>query len=445
MVTLTPQVAEEKKEEKKEKKKDIQTETTFDYEKTSLDDKSKEQLKYFMQIKPLIKKINAMQGPDRNGKIFRRRISKLLKKAAEISTEEAQREYLDALAAGVKSNDFDSSSSKWLNGSGYKVDIIIKPRPGKKTRALDMYVMLKHTEYTEKARKYISILDKMVENIPVREDLAPFDISLISPIIVSEVVFSSRPDQFILVFPDNPAKDKPNEFKIVIFSNILASYFKKFIEPLAKQVFSKTVAEAVDFDSYLSNIILHRLSFYLGPIFIAQQGDGVVLIKDRLKNMFYYVEDIRAEAAAISNIQVLIDEKMIKEELKKNIYSTYVVSLLRRIILDPKGKTAMPALFQFNQLLKSGGITFDINTKKLGIDKKQLGNGVRRLTLMAAQYEKAGNYEEIERLIKGVATNPSDELKELFENLKKEPGKAHIKKAKTLKNKTTGEEEKKRY
>ena len=87
-----------------------------------------------------------------------------------------------------------------------------------------------------------------------------------------------------------------------------------------------------------------------------------------------------------------------------------MVSLVRRILVDPRGKSAIPALLQFNQLFKSGGITFDLNAKKIGIDKKQLEKGVRTLMLTAAQYERAGDYEDIEKLITGGASTPSDEL-----------------------------------
>lgn len=421
IVALHPQAAEEKKEEEK---KDTQAEVAFVYDKTALDEKSQQQLNVFMQIKPLIEKINRQQGADRGGKVFRRKISRLLRKAAGIAADQQQKEYLIALSGDIRTGNFEASSSKWLDRTDYKVDIIITPRPGKTSRGLDIYILSNQAEYTKTAEKYISILDKMLDNIAIRDDLAPLDITVISPFIVSEAVFSSCPERYILVFPELPVKEKANKFKVVILCNILESYFNAFIKPLATRVFTKKLAECVDFKSYLSNIILHRLSYYLGPIFVTQQGDGVVSIKDRLKKMFRYIEDTRAEAAAIGSTRVLIDEKLVSEDQGKNIYSTYVVSLVRRILVDPRGKSAIPALLQFNQLFKSGGITFDLNAKKIGIDKKQLEKGVRTLMLTAAQYERAGDYEDIEKLITGGASTPSDELKALLKKLMKRPATA---------------------
>lgn len=416
------------KKEKEEEGKDAQTEVKFDFGKSTLDDKSKEQLKYFLQVPPLIKKINAWEGPARSIKVFKRRIAKLLKKAADISTDTPQKDYLNALSADVKTNNFSTSSSRWLNLSDHKVDIIVKVKSQKKPQKLEIFILLKHPEYTKTAEKYTSILDKMMENIPLRERLGRIDASVISPIIVADVAFTSNPNQFVSVFPDTYAKDKVDKFKIVIFSNILESYFKKFLEPLAGQIFTKKWAERVDFNSYLSNIIMHRVSHYSGPIFINQKSDKVVLIKDRLKDLFYYVEEIRAEAAAICNTQVLIDAKLITEEQEKNIYSTYVTSLIGNLITNPESKTARNALTQFNHYIKSGGIIFDLNTNKLKIDKEQFGTSARRLMLQAAQLEVTGNYEEAQQLIDGKLASPSDELKKLLKNLTKRPRKAQNKK-----------------
>lgn len=436
---------EEKKEEsnkeaevKKDEKKAAQSELKFDYEEAALDDISKEQLRYFLQVPPLIEKINAGKEAGSNVKVLRRRAARLLKKAAEIARDTPQKEYLDALSADIKTHDFSSSQAKWLNQTGHKIDIIIHPRSKKKSRELKIFILLEHTEHTKKIEKYITAADKMLEKTPIREGLVPIDAALIAPIIVADVVYSFRPDQFMLAFPAVFEKDRNTNFKIVFFRNVLESYFNKFVKPLSEKALTKKWAELVDFDSYLSNIIMHRVAHYIGPIFVDQKSDKVVLVKDKLKDLFFDIEEIRAEAAAIYSTQVLIDEKLISEEQEKKIYSTYITSLLSTYITDPDSKTALPTLIQINHQLKSEGIIFDLNAKKLKIDKEQLAQSVRRLMLMTAQVEGSGNYEEADQMLKGNLSSPSDELKELLINIKRKPRKLPKKK-----DKPKGKEEKK--
>ncbi len=413
------EAGEVKKEEKKEAKQDVKSGVTVDVEKANLDEKSKEQLKCFTQIQSLVKKLNDRQGEDRRGKIFRRRAARLLKKAALLSTDTLQKEYLEALSADIKSNNFSSSASKWLNQTDHKLDIIIKPEPHKNSKKLDIFLLVKHEEYSKTAKKYISVMDKMLGKIPLREELVPFDASLISPIIVSDVVSPLKKNQFMLVFPDDSIKTGTNKFKILIFRNILETYFNDFLKPLSLQIFTKKQAELVDFNSYLTNIILHRLSHYFGPIFLEQESDRVVLIKDKLKDLFYCLEEIRAEATALYSIRTLVDDKLLSEDQDKNIYATYLVSLFKRISADPKSKTGTAALIQLNQHLRSGAVTFDLNSKKMKMDKEQMEKSVMRLALSATRVEKTGDYEEAQRLIKGSLASPADELKELYMNLKK--------------------------
>ncbi|MFC2155666.1 hypothetical protein ACFLRB_04160 [Acidobacteriota bacterium] len=435
------EAGDEKKEEKKEEKQDVKTEVTVDVEKINLDEKSKEKLKYFEQIQSLVKEINNRQGDKCWGNIFRRRAARLLKKAAGLSTETLQKEYLEALSADIKSNDFSASAAKWLEQTDHKLDIIIKPGPGKKTKKLDTFILLKHEEYSKVAEKYISVMDKMLGKVPLREDLVPFDASLISPILVLDVVSPLKMNQFMLVFPDNSVKTGTNKFKILIFRNILETYFNEFIKPLSLQIFTKKQAELVDFNSYLTNLLLRRLSHYFGPIFLEQESDRVVLIKDKLKDLFYYIEEIRVETTVIYSIQVLIDDKLLSEDQDKNIYATYLVSLFNRISAGPKSKTGIAATIQFNQHLKSGVVTFDLNSKKLKMDKKQMEKSTKRLVMSAIQVEKTGNFEEAERLIKGSLASPSDELKELYKNLKKNKKPRKVRKAK--KKKSAQDKEKK--
>ena len=165
--------------------------------------------------------------------------------------------------------------------------------------------------------------------------------------------------------------------------------------------------------------MLHRLSHYFGPIFVDRQEDTVVLIKDKLKDVFFYLEEVRAEAMAIFSVQALVEDKLLNEDQDKNIYATYLASLFKRISADPKSKTGTTALIQFNQHLKNGAVTYDLNSKKMKMDTKQMEKSAKRLVMSTTKGEKSASYEDAQRLINGSMASPSDELKELYMNLKK--------------------------
>lgn len=429
-IMLTAGRGQEKEEEKKEDKNTAETEVKFDLQQTKLDDKAKEQLKYLLKIPPLVKKLNKQEIADNIAKNIKGRIAGLLKRAAGIASDTLQKEYLEALAAAVESGNFSASRSQWLKQTAHKVDIILECRPANKSQKYKVYLLLQHEESTGTAAKYMSVLDKMLENIGRREQLAPLDVSVISPIIVADVVFPEKPADYVLFFPGDFAAGDEKRFKIVFFRNVLEAYFKETVLPLSTQTMMKSWADLVDFNSYLSNMIMHRAAHYLGPIFLSQDPNNVTPIKNKLKDLFCCIEEVRAESAAIYNTQVLIAEKIITKEQEKNIYAAYLAGLIVRFIANAGSKSTLPALIQLNHHLTNGAIVFDLNTKKLKIEREQLGNSAQKLLQQTAQIESSGNYQDADKLVKGRLGAASDELNEILKNLKKKPRPVLKKKAK---------------
>ncbi|MCI0470927.1 MAG: hypothetical protein L0Y73_04655, partial [Candidatus Aminicenantes bacterium] len=361
---------------------------------------------------------------------IKEKITGLLKKAAGIALDALQKEYLEALAAAIDSGNFSASRSQWLKQTAHKVDIILAYRPANKSQKYEVYVLLQHEESTAAAVKYMSVLDKMLENIGPREQLAPLDVSVISPIIAADVIFPLKPANYVFVFPGDLAEGDEKRFKIVFFRNVLEAYFKKNVIPLAARTMMKNWADLVDFNSYLSNMIMHRAAHYLGPIFLFQDSDAVTPVKNKLKDLFRCIEEVRAESAALYNTSVLIAEKIITKEQEKNIYAAYLAWLITRFTTNPRSKSTLPALIQLNHHIDNGAIVFDLNTKKLKIEREQLGNSAKKLMQQTAQIENSGNYQEAEKLVAGRLAAVSNELNEVLKNLEKKPRPAIKKKAK---------------
>ncbi|MCK4762857.1 MAG: hypothetical protein KAW12_11735 [Candidatus Aminicenantes bacterium] len=427
----------------------------FDFEKAGLEKTAAEQMKYFLQVPALVRKINVAGKKGRPGKAPRKKIAALLVKAAAIAADDSQKEYLKNLAGGIISENFSDSASKWLAQPEQKVDIIIRSKKRKKKRRLEVYILwyrpevgggtkaravAKSGEGSEKVssgvenspqrasffpnssiKKYTAILDKLLDNIPINETLAPVNSAAVNPIVVVDVIFAPVVSGYALVYPGISAEGAPGKFKTLIFRNRLEAYFKKSVLPLAARALTPKWAKAVDFDSYLSNRMMHRLSHYLGPVLVETGDDEIVTVKSKLKDVFFLLEELRADTAAIAGTSVLLEEELITPEQEKGIYSTHLVSLLALLLSDPGKDITKCAILQVNQLLKKGGIIFDLNSKKLEIEPKLYGGALKRLMLTAAQVELSGDYAEAKLFIDGKGSSPGNELSEVLKNLEKKP------------------------
>ncbi len=449
---------------KKEIKKQKEENQTPNKDKTNIEDPGQEQLKPFLQAARQLKKLNTLTGPGHNRKIIKRRASRFLQKAASISTDASLKQYLEALAGDIKKNNFKDSTALWLNRANHQVDIIVfpiaiakekekstgttKPEQDEKKilspptrRQLAIYVLEEDSASTAKTKQYSAVLDKMMENLQFREKLALLDMQHISPVIVTNVKFSYpvQPDRYAQVLPVSMSKGTPTKFKIMIFRNILESYFQKEILPLADKVLAPRWAKQVDFDSYLSNLVMHRLAHFSGPVFLDQKSDRAVLAKSVMKETYFATEEILADTAGIFNTKVLIEEKLISKEQEENIYATHLVNLIKKISSDPGELIKKTTYIQLNHLLKSDGISYDINQKVFKIDNKLFASSAKRLMTMTSQYESTGDENNAKSLLNGSLSKDSIEIGEILKKLKQgkphQPGKKS--KAKKAKKKNT--------
>ncbi len=394
----------------------------LEYEKTALDDAAKDQLKIFLRVLPWLEKINNWQGPPRKLKIFRRRIARLLKMAAAISTDSQQKDYLNALADDISKNRFVSSPAQWLKQTNPKVDIILKQETGKNRPKLEVFILINHPELTRQAQKYIAVLDKMLDNLPKQVQSPSLDAAKVAPVLAADVAFSSQADKFLLVFPDAMKQSAGQDFKIIFFKNLLEAYSTQILKPLAEKVLAGKKAESIDAYAPFSNLLMHRLSHYLGPVFVAKQTDTPILVQRELKDLFASVEEIRADAAALYNISVLVNEKLFTEEQSRSLYLTYTIFLLAKLRASPVTAASSPDLILFNYFIKNGAFTFDINEKKLNIEVEKFKKAVKKLVVKVTQLESLGDYAGAKDFITmGKFSSASEELKILLKKVYKVP------------------------
>lgn len=394
----------------------------LDYKKDHIDEISTKQIYYFSKILEIVNEINRENLSKEILDKLNKRISRFLKKAAEISKEKCLEKYLFSLSENIQKGEYFSSIPDWLELSENKIEIIFSP--GRKPKKLEFYTFLNNSQYIERIKKYISLSDRMQGNLSVKEKFFSNNSSMIPTIKVTDVVLSSNFDRFVLVYPETFILSDKKGNKIIIFRNLMELYFKTIIEPLSRQIFEKSLAKFVNFESYFSNLIMHKISHYFGPVIADTKTENITLLVDQLKDLFYCVEEIRADSAAIFNTSILVKEGLIAKE--ENIYATYLVYLVEKLRNEPESKIKMAFLVQFNYILKRGGFSFNINNKKLLVNKMKFKKAVHKLMLAITGIQKSGDYDVAEKFI-NTYNLFSIELKEINKLLSKIPLRIRVK------------------
>lgn len=461
-----------------------------------LDEISLKQLDYFLEIAGFVEKINQTNFFKPYDKESKEKISGLLRKAAEIEADECHKKYLRSLSYEVLNDRFYSRVPDWFHLEENKTEIIFLPDETHQQRELwlklffssfipfhptpatsramvsivpnkifDTFILVNDKEETQRFEEYIQRFDKLASHVPykARERVVPYIIR-IPPIKVAHLVYSSLPGQVSIVYPAPEIFYRQGRYKIVIFKNLIDAYVECILKPLSEKVLSDSQLKSVeiDGDAYLSNLVMQKLSYQMGPMFLLQPGDKKMdkkdknltdnmkgmkggdsdkerfesreiwfqkqktgqedakekmelkLISDTLGDSFWLIEEIKASVIAIDNTSVLIDEGLIPREDEINIYATYLVSLLDKLRKDPNNPLKPVYALQFNYLLKNGAVSFNINTKKLTIDMGLFPGVIGTLADIVIK-----NYQSPYQFLRGGYI--SAELQAILSNLKEIP------------------------
>ena len=382
-----------------------------------IDETSKKQLALFLQISKLVEEINQKSPTDDISDNLKNKLSDVFKKTSDVSKDIPLKKYLNSLSVNVLKGTFFSNIPEWHDLSENEVEIILKSHP--ETKRVEVDILLNNKEFFNVVKKYISVVDKMLENVAVQQSFA-ISSKILNPIRVFDIYFSSSPENFISIYPDNQVSNAENPFKILVYTNVMKLYFNTLIKAVSNTILEKKWADCVDFGSYFSNLIMHRISHYLGPSVLGKKAEEITLVDAELKDLFYSIEEIRADTMAITNVSVLIKGNIIPKEKEKNIYATYVAQLLEKLRDNQQSVAKLPLLIQLNYILKNEGIIFDINKKKISLKMKELKRCIKELMLEVTEIERIGSYSKAEIFIKKYNYIPS-KLREINKNLRKVP------------------------
>lgn len=394
-----------------------------DLNKLDLDEHSKRIAQIFFEISGLCDQINRnSKTPEDREKILLE-ITRLLNSAVEIESDSKNRIYLSALAKDILKNNFDTSYSNWLDMENPKIDILYQTDKSKK---LAVSVLSYDHKLTQKAGRYGLLIDKMKANTTRKYYSISSSTSFRYPFLIADLLQTTGTGRSVLTYPPIQKDAKQHQIKIIILRNVTRYFFKEILRPVAEKVFPSRLAKLVDFKSYFSNIIMHKIAHFLGPYFTRSKSEEPELIRNKLKDLFLCIEEIKADTVALSNTSLLIKEKILSKQKENRIYTTYITHLLAKVRQNKDLVENDPYLVQINYFLKNQGLVFSLGNQELLINFDRLKREIRKCMDMVLTIEQSGNYPGAKKFIKNYSVIPQ-ELKQILNKMEGIPVEIKIK------------------
>jgi len=332
-------------------------------------------------------------------------VAKYLREAAEISTEEHFKAYLNQKAEDLLSNEWYKSDTMWIDLEGNLLEILIGPYEvyedglfGLKA-AYESFVYINDFTEMAKLKAYLDYLGEMQDLLPVEPKHKNAKIEgLASPLNVVLEVFAagdtkSGVQTLAFVLPNEERIREEKGTKKVFLKNIQEAKFDKVLVPISKKILTDEDSRHVSFYAYFTETLLHEISHVFGSNYITLEDGTEATVRKALADKYSAIEECKATIVGMHNVPFLIEKGLIPKENEREIYTTYLAGMFRSIRFGAHEAHGMGTLMQLNFHRETGAFIYDPETQKFSVDMDKIKDSVTEMAQKILILEGDGDYE----------------------------------------------------
>ena len=328
--------------------------------------------------------------------------ARLLREAAEITTNPSLRRFLALRADSFLSDDYFDSEMAWMDLSGTPIEVAIGPYEvytdrlmGVKT-AFESFVTLRNPAESEALRQYVSYLRDMEGNLPIADQYKNFRRGFESPIAVADQIQGGGdnvPGVQTIAFnlPNDERVREAKGAKKVILANVLGAKFDMILQPMGALVLAPDQAGLVQKKYMELETLFHELAHSLGPGSITLDGRQTT-VDAELRDLHGALEESKADVMGVYNILYLMDRGVMPVAEKDQLFATYLTGIFRAVRFGLEEAHAQGAAVQYSFLLEKGAFRFDQASGRYLIDPAKMESGLRELLTTELMLQARGDY-----------------------------------------------------
>ena len=332
--------------------------------------------------------------------------AKLLREAAELTSNKTLKDFLSKRADAFASDDYYVSDVAWMDLDA-PIDVTIGPYETYEDElfsykaAFEAYVTLRDDAESAKLAKFSQYLQELENKLPIDPRYRNPKLGAASPIRVVNEVFSSgegnsgvQTAAFNLPNDERVVKEKGS--KRVMLKNVQEAKFKKTLIPISRGVLERVHLPI--FDSFFTHILAHELMHGLGPHNITVGGEQTT-VRKQLKELYSAIEEAKADITGLWAVQYLIDKGVVDKEMERSLYTTFLASAFRSVRFGITEAHGRGIALQFNYLADEGAITINEQTGTFSIDNAKIKQAVTKLAGEIMTLQAEGSYDKAKALL----------------------------------------------
>jgi hypothetical protein len=339
--------------------------------------------------------------------------AKLLREAAELTTNAGLKSFLMKRADAFLSNDYYASDVAWMD-----LDSPIEPTIGpyevymddmfNYKAAFEAFITLRNSEETNKLATFSKHLQDVENNLPILPKYRNPKLGASAPIrVVDEVLVGgeSRSGVQTAAFnlPNDERVTRERGSKRVMLRNVTEAKFQKALVPIANLVIDSTQRSMIAFEPFFTHILAHELMHGLGPHTLTINGRQTT-VRQQMKELGSALEEAKADISGLFALQYLIDKWVVSKSTEQAMYVTYLAGAFRSVRFGINEAHGKGMALQFNYLMDAGAFEYDGASGTFRVNFAKVKDATQRLTGDIMTIQAEGSYEKAKALLEKYVT-----------------------------------------
>lgn len=330
------------------------------------------------------------------------RAAALLREAAELSQNASLTAYLNARADAFLSDDYFASDMAWMDLDS-RIEPTIGPYEVYEDRlmgykaAFESFVTVADAEASAELDQLKSRMRFLEENLPIPDRYKNLDRGFESPIRVVDVVYTAgdtRAGVQTIAFnlPNDERVREVKGSKKVMLRNVMRAKFEQILTPIGERVLDTEAREALSFQPWFVNVLMHELAHGLGPGMITLPSGERTTVHQALREHNSPLEEAKADVAGLHSLTVLARAGLYDDEFVREAFLGHFADLFRAVRFGATEAHGKSAIVQFNYFMERGAIRHDEATGTFSADIDALIAANRDLATEILTIQAEGDY-----------------------------------------------------
>jgi hypothetical protein len=289
------------------------------------------------------------------------RASQLLKQAAGLADDPGLKNYLNLRGDALTTSNYTASDIAWMDMKNNTIDVIIGPIENYEDRlynartAFTSYVLIKDKEWSQRLAKYVAMLPKLQEELPVDAKYKSEKPGVESELNAYDVVYyagqSNAGSKTIAVnLPNDEELQKTKGTRRSQLKNAMQAKFDKILVHIAEELIDPSQLNNITFDAFFSNVMFHEVAHGLG---IKTTINGKGTVRAALQEQSSALEEGKADILGLYMVTKLVEQGELQGKLE-DFYTTYMAGILRSVRFGASSAHGKANMVNFNFFAEKG-------------------------------------------------------------------------------------------